>query len=96
MTHYIAFVEPGPKNYSAYFPDLPGCASAGDTLDETIANAEEALAAHVGFMAEDGDTIPPPRSLEAIKADPEHRADMHEVIVVAIPLTEPARSAAAE
>lgn len=96
MSHYIAFVEPGPRNYSAYFPDFPGCASAGDTLDETIANAGEALAAHVGLMIEDGDSVPAPRSLEQIKADPEHQADMHEVIVVAVPLAETARSAAAE
>ena len=96
MTHYIAFVETGPKNYSAYFPDLPGCTSAGDTLDETIVNAGEALSAHVGFMMEDGDPVPPPRSIEAIKADPEHDRDMHEVIVVAIPLTQAPHSAAAE
>ncbi len=96
MVHYIAFVESGPKNYSAYFPDLPGCASAGDTLDQTVANAGEALAAHVGLMIEDGDTVPPPRSLEAIKTDPEHRRDMREVIVVAIPLAKAPRSVAAE
>jgi predicted RNase H-like HicB family nuclease len=96
MTHYIAFIEPGPKNYSAYFPDLPGCASAGDTLDETVTNAGEALAAHVGLMTEDGELVPSPRSIEEIKADPEHVRDMHEVIVVAIPLAELPHSAAAE
>jgi predicted RNase H-like HicB family nuclease len=29
--------------YSSVFPELPGCASAGDTEDEAIANAKEAL-----------------------------------------------------
>ena len=29
--------------YSAVFPELPGCASAGDTDAEAIANAKEAL-----------------------------------------------------
>jgi len=96
MTHYIAFIESGSKNYSAYFPDLPGCTSAGDTLDETVANAGEALAAHIGLMTEDGDRVPPPRSIEEIKADLEHGQDMHEVIVVAIPLAELPHSAAAE
>lgn len=96
MTHYIAFVEPGPNNYSAYFPDLPGCASAGGTLDETVANAGEALAAHVGLMIDDGDPVPPPRSLEAIKTDPEHNRDMREVIVVAVPLAKAQRPVAAE
>ena len=30
--------------WSAVFPDLPGCASAGDTEEEAVANAKEALA----------------------------------------------------
>ncbi len=30
--------------WSAVFPELPGCASAGDTEDEAVANAKEALA----------------------------------------------------
>lgn len=32
------------KRWSAVFPELPGCASAGDTEEEAIANAREALA----------------------------------------------------
>ena len=39
-------VEPDPqtKRWSAVFPELPGCGSAGDTEREAIANAKEALA----------------------------------------------------
>jgi hypothetical protein len=33
----------GTKRWSAVFPELPGCASAGDTEEEAIANAKEAL-----------------------------------------------------
>jgi predicted RNase H-like HicB family nuclease len=29
--------------WASYFPELPGCASAGDTEEEAIANAHEAL-----------------------------------------------------
>jgi predicted RNase H-like HicB family nuclease len=32
------------ERWSAVFPELPGCASAGDTEEEAIANAKEALA----------------------------------------------------
>jgi predicted RNase H-like HicB family nuclease len=32
------------KRWSAIFPELPGCGSAGDTEEEAIANAKEALA----------------------------------------------------
>lgn len=32
------------KRWSAVFPEIPGCASAGDTEEEAVANAREALA----------------------------------------------------
>lgn len=35
--------DPGTGRYSSVFHELPGCASAGDTEDEAIANAREAL-----------------------------------------------------
>ena len=35
--------DPGTKRLAAFFPELPGCASAGDTEAEAIANAKEAL-----------------------------------------------------
>ena len=35
--------DKGTKRWSAVFPELPGCASAGDTEQEAIANAKEAL-----------------------------------------------------
>ena len=31
------------RRWSAVFPELPGCASAGDTEEEAIANAKEAI-----------------------------------------------------
>ena len=36
--------DPAAKRWSAAFPELPGCASAGDTEEEAITNAKEALA----------------------------------------------------
>ena len=36
--------DPETKRWSAVFPELPGCASAGDSEEEAIANAKEALA----------------------------------------------------
>src|SRR5690606_27676707 len=39
---------------------LPGCVSAGETIAEALAGAEEALALHVAGMGEDGEDIPQP------------------------------------
>jgi len=36
--------DPQAGRWSGVFPDLPGCASAGDTEEEAVANAKEALA----------------------------------------------------
>jgi len=35
--------DPAAKRWSAVFPELPGCASAGDPEAEAIENAQEAL-----------------------------------------------------
>jgi predicted RNase H-like HicB family nuclease len=64
---YIAFLEEGPDGgYGVSFPDLPGCVSSGDTLDDAAANAKEALALHLDGMLEDGDDLPAARSLQQI------------------------------
>lgn len=68
---YPAIVEHAGDGYSVFFPDLPGCTSAGDTLQEAAMAAEEALAGHLIVSAEHGDTIPAPSPLDAIERDPE-------------------------
>lgn len=60
---YAVVIEKGEKNYSAYVPDVPGCVSAGNTVDETLQNIREALLFHFDGMREDGDAIPNPETL---------------------------------
>jgi len=57
--------------YGVVVPDLPGCFSAGDTLDEAISGAEEAAAAWIDATLDAGGTIPAPSSIEAIQANPD-------------------------
>jgi predicted RNase H-like HicB family nuclease len=59
---YAVVIEKGERNYSAYVPDLPGCASVGDTLEETKAAVREAIEFHLEGMREDGLPIPKPSS----------------------------------
>jgi predicted RNase H-like HicB family nuclease len=59
---YAVVIERGEGNYSAYVPDLPGCVSVGDTLDEVKSEIREAIAFHLDGMREDGLPIAPPRS----------------------------------
>lgn len=48
------------SNFSGHAPDVLGCVSAGETLEEMRAMMLEALTAHFEFMAEDGETAPDP------------------------------------
>ncbi|AWX15497.1 hypothetical protein CEP48_04620 [Mergibacter septicus] len=50
--------------FSVIVPDIPGCFSAGDTLEEAFTNAKEAIAFHIAGMLEDGEEIPLPTDLQ--------------------------------
>ena len=56
---YLILIEGGPpSNYSAWSPDLQGCAATGDTIDECVAQMKEAIAFHLEGLAQDGAPIP--------------------------------------
>lgn len=48
--------------YLIEFPDLPGCVSDGDTIDEAIANGKDALLCWIQTAKQHGDEIPVPYS----------------------------------
>jgi len=54
--------------FGVVVPDLPGCFSAGDTLEEALANAEEAIAASMETELDAGRSMPPPSATSAHKA----------------------------
>ena len=56
------------------FPTLPGCITAGRTLDEARAMAEEALALHLEGLVEDGEAVPEPSPLSEVMSIAENRA----------------------
>lgn len=69
---YVAIVEGSEKEgYSAFFPDLPGCVTASDSMVELIADARDVLGLHLEGMLEDGLELPAPSALEAIPQDPD-------------------------
>lgn len=67
MERYFAIVRKAPdSDYGVEFPDLPGCFTAGATIDEAREMAAEALRLHLDSMADDGEPVPPPSNLGAI------------------------------
>ena len=85
---YVAIIERGAEGFGVFFPDLPGCVSAGDTIQDAARNAEEALRGHVALMIRDGDAIPQATPIDEIPADP----DVTEVARVMIPAAMPGRA----
>jgi predicted RNase H-like HicB family nuclease len=76
MPGYIALVHKDEgTSYGVSFPDVPGCISAGDTFEEAVANAAEALAGHFKLIEADGEPIPAPRSFEELRRDPDFAQD---------------------
>jgi predicted RNase H-like HicB family nuclease len=64
MRYYHAVVHKDEDSaFGVHFPDLPGCFSAADTLDEIVPNAVEALS----LWFEDGEAVVKPSSVEAIR-----------------------------
>ena len=59
---YPVVIEQTKTGYSAYSPDVAGCAAAGDTEEETRRNFQDALIAHFEAMREVGERIPEPHS----------------------------------
>ena len=96
MAHYIAIIEDAGPNYAigVWFPDLPGCTSAGDDIDEALRNAPEALELFAEALEDSGKSLPTPRTLTELKADPEIADDIQTYMVALVEL--PARAHAAE
>ena len=96
MTHYIAIVEDAGPDHAVgvWFPDLPGCTSGGDDIDEALRNAPEALELYAEGLQEDGHPLPRARTLTELKADPEVAQEIGANMVALIELR--ARAHAAE
>jgi len=71
---YPVAIEAGSDNsaFGVVVPDLPGCFSAGDTLDEAMTGAEEAVAAWLDAALDAGMPIPAPSSLDSLRSNPDY------------------------
>jgi predicted RNase H-like HicB family nuclease len=85
MRYYIALVHKDEgSTYGVQFPDVPGCFSAADEMDDLVPNAIEALNLH-GI----DEALPKPRTIDQLRADKEVAAELADgAFLVAIPLIE--------
>lgn len=88
MRYFPAIVEKSSDGYGVFFPDLPGCTSAGATVQEAALNAEEALQAHIELTMEHGEAMPEPSTLDEIEVD----ADVVEAARILVRADPPTRT----
>ena len=56
---YTVQIEPVPNGgFVAWFPALPGCHTQGETLEEVLTMAKDALAGYLVWLQEEGESIP--------------------------------------
>jgi predicted RNase H-like HicB family nuclease len=64
---FVVVIEKAPDcSYSAYVPDLPGCVSCGDTVEETKQLIDEAVQLHIESLRHHGEPVPPPSTMATI------------------------------
>jgi predicted RNase H-like HicB family nuclease len=90
MRGYIGLIhKERDSEYGVSFPDFPGCVTAGASLEEARAMAQEALTLHVRGMLEDGDELPAASSLDEIHKD---RANKDSIAVLTVVPAQQAKS----
>lgn len=85
---YPAIIERAGEGFSIFFPDLPGCTSAGATEQQACLNAEEALAGHLLVSAQHGEAVGQPSALDDLARDP----DVDEVGRLLVRVEKPGRA----
>jgi predicted RNase H-like HicB family nuclease len=83
-----AIIEKSGRSFGVFFPDLPGCVSAGKTIDAAKEHAVEALALHLEGMLQDGDEIPAATPLDQLVIDPDVKEVERFLVAARIPRSE--------
>ena len=81
---YPIVIEPGDEKHAfgVVVPDLPGCFSAGDTLDEAIDNTREAIELWLETVIDDGGTVPKPKMIAEHQSNPEYAGWIWAVVTI--------------
>ncbi|MCA9995389.1 MAG: type II toxin-antitoxin system HicB family antitoxin [Anaerolineales bacterium] len=82
MRYPVVIHKDSNSDYGVTVPDLPGCFSAGGTLDEALQEATEAIECHLEGLLIDGESIPVPRSIEYHQNDADYAGAIWAVVTV--------------
>ncbi|MBN6712053.1 type II toxin-antitoxin system HicB family antitoxin [Haemophilus haemoglobinophilus] len=69
---YPLAIEKVSDGYVVAVPDVPGCYSAGDTIEEALLNSRQAIESHLELLVQDGIDIPQATNIENHRNDPDY------------------------
>jgi predicted RNase H-like HicB family nuclease len=90
-TYLVVFGKCKGSNFSGHAPDILGCVSAADTLEEMSAMMREALESHFKMMLEHGETIPEP-SVTSVNFESDDFEDVEYFVIQQLEVNVPTRS----
>lgn len=72
MNYPVVIHKDRKSDYGVSVPDLPGCVSAGATVDEALAMVREAIELHLEGLIEEGGVVPLPTPIERLQGDSDY------------------------
>ncbi len=84
MRYPVVIHKDPESDYGVTVPDLPGCFSAGDTLDDALKEAAEAIECHIEGLLTDGEPIPAPQTIEIHQHNPDYAEGIWAVVAIDI------------
>ena len=81
---FVLAIHEDKGKFGVTVPDLPGGFSAGDSLEEALEGAREAIDGHVELLIEDGQGLPEFRTLDEHRANPDFSDAVWAVIEVPV------------
>lgn len=82
MNYPVVIHKDRRSDYGVTVPDLPGCVSAGATVDEALTMAREAIELHLEGLIEEGGVIPLPTPIEKLHQRPEYAGGTWAIVTV--------------
>ncbi len=82
MYYPVVIHKDSESDYGVIVPDLPGCFSAGATLDEALQEVVEAVECHLEGLLLDGEPIPLPKTIDYHQSNPDYAEGIWAVVPV--------------
>jgi len=82
MRYPVVIHKDSNSDYGVSVPDLSGCFSAGETLDEALQEVTEAIECHLEGLLMDGESIPVPHSIEYYQSDSDYAGGIWAVVTI--------------